>query len=680
MSGENNKKQGSFGFPAAYLGAIVITVGAFTIGLKLCPQLSNGRLLTFLCLGILVLCVILSPVASALFRKRVQARNVRESNARADERLERMARDPGKEWRKLLMLCHLAAAYVGLLWALCIAVPFFYGTSGLSTDWIFLVTIPLFFVSGLIGKLIKPKEQDAQSEPLPEKDFPKLYSLARQAGGEDLAGRKLTIRVLHGIPDEECNAALAISEKEICIWLGAVLLCVLDEGELKQVILHEFAHMDKGDASQNRVYNRIMGYLTADGKSVFEGINQLALSFAIDILQQEGSFYFWLSSREKERRADGRAASLGDQEKQCSALAKIGAHTLYAYEQFPYDNLFVSEQIPRHLMTDRARAFRDALRKREGDWRMILEHGLPSRIDTHPTFRQRWEDLGCCAYSMLPADAGSEFAKECWAAAETADAERASISQADYDQMRKEGYLDPCAVIEAYESRDRELSPDELREPMLAYYKIGKPEKMEAICDKILAESDSPFSTAFARYWKGYLLLHRYDRAGLDFIYGAMEANSNYIQSGLNEIGSFCTMMGLEAELHEYRSRAPELMQLKVDRTVGGIHPKARLEPAVLPDGWQEKILEFILSVGKEELEEVYLVRELASDDYTPSSFVLRFGEATPEDRVNQIYDRVFSLLDDWPEDYEFALYVYEEGMEKALSKVNGSCLYRRGA
>lgn len=678
MSVENKNQQGNLRFPAAYILAIVLSLGVYSLGFLLRNYIPGGVLPAIVTLSTLVFSVLFAMFASYRMEKRQNARSVVEENKDAEQRLARMTQNPQKEWRKLRNLCRLAWGYVILLWFLCLGTIFSYGTSGLNTDWIILEIIPMFFLIDLVAKLIPHKEPKQDEEILKEKDFPMLYTLARKAGGEKLKGKKLSISVIYGVADQECNAAVVLRKKNVTIWLGAVLLCVLDEAELNQVLLHEFAHLNEEDNSEHFAYNRIMNYLTREGNSIFSGLVYLALKYFVNLLYKEGNYYFLLSSRLKEGKADDAAAALGDPQKQCSALAKIAAHNLHVYEREIYENHFTDEEIRNHALTERADRFREALISRGDVWRNILEHEIPSRVDTHPTFRQRWEALGFCEYSLDPSETDSPFAKECRSAVELSDAQFALKLKEEYDQLRKEYYLDPCAVIEAFESRPWDLAPDALREPMLAYYKLGKPEKLEAICDRVLAETDNPFSTAYSTYWKGILLLRRYDKAGIDYLYRAMETNSNYIDSGCQEIGRFCTMMGLQQELEEYRSRAPEFMQLKVDRSSGGIHAKANLTQAQLPEGWLEKILDFAVTAGGEGLEAVYLVKEIVNEDYAPSSFVLRFSEGVADETVDQLYNKVFRLLDDWPEDYEFSLYVYEDSMEKPLTAINGSCVYCR--
>ncbi len=83
-----------------------------------------------------------------------------------------------------------------------------------------------------------------------------------------------------------------------------------------------------------------------------------------------------------------------------------------------------------------------------------------------------------------------------------------------------------------------------------------------------------------------------------------------------------------------------------------------------------------ILSAGKGHLQQVYLVHETVNESYATSSFVLRYKIGTTEEEQGEIYDEIFRYLDDYPVDWEFALYDYEPSMEKPLAKVPGACIY----
>lgn len=679
VNGEN-KQRGAAGPVVLHLiVSMVIALAAYVLGIVLRTDAvtETASILLMITFGLLALLVAVSLIASAAFGRKLKNLNVRQANDIFDARRSRMETDASKETRRLRLACAVTVVYLVVLAILSLALSFFCGLANVGT--ISYVVISMYFLYGLVSRMLVPREKADYSGALPQAEYPQLYALAAEAAGERWKQKKIHIYVTHSIPDQECNAFVSLDGDHISLGIGSAMLCTLDRAELKQVLLHEFAHLDGNDLQQSKQFRALMNFLIRADDGAIGFFTSAALRFPIHYLLFEGQFFFILSSRGKESQADEQAADAGDREKQASALAKINAHDLFVYEQEPYSNLLASEDVPQHMMTDRAKAFRAALAERETDWRQLLECALPSRVDSHPTFRQRWEALGCCEYSMTPAPADTSFAAECWKAAEMADKARASIPKEDYDRIRKEAYSDHVDIIDQFASRElTELSADEQRSLVVAYYRIGQPEKTEELCDQLIAAYDSPFATAFARYWKGVLLLRRYDKAGLDYVYEAMDLNTNYIEEGLDSIGKFCTQMGLQQELDEYRRRAPEFLQLKQDRTLKGITPKANLVPDALPGDWQEKICDFILEAGKDSITHIYLVKEIVTEAYAPSSFIMRYADGTSDERKVEIYDKVFCLLDDWPVDWEFCLYDFEPSMEKILQKIPGSCVYEK--
>ena len=136
--------------------------------------------------------------------------------------------------------------------------------------------------------------------------------------------------------------------------------------------------------------------------------------------------------------------------------------------------------------------------------------------------------------------------------------------------------------------------------------------------------------------------------------------------------------MGLEQELEEYRRRFEALMQTAQDHHVEGINSKTKLAPASLPEAELEKIMEKILSAGKGNLQRVYLIQEIVSEDYAPNAFVLDYLPDTADEEKNRIYDELFRYLDDYPEGRDFALYDYEPGMKKPLSRFPEALVYEK--
>lgn len=657
-----------------WLISAICMIGATCLGvvLRSCISFAIGGLIATSCL--LVLLVAGSLLALGILNRKLKAANLRSFNEYLDLRRARIQKDEIRDKRGLNRACVLTVLYILLLVLSVLGICFFSGAADVG-----ITTIPvvgMFLLYGLIARLFRKKEKPDYSKALREDEYPELYGLARESAG---IGPDVPLYIFPGVPApaEECNAGVAQEGNAIHLLLGPMLLCVLTKEELRQIIRHEVAHVDLEHTREHTRFARMMDYLVGENAGgIFDIWTSFVLRFPANYLLLKGQFYFMLSSSAKESRADSQAADAGDIYAQACALAKTNAHTLFLYEQEPYTNLYRSETIPEDFSTARIRQFRDQLIRRGDFWREILEKELPSRVASHPTFRQRWEALGNCPYDLEPAPDTGEFARECWAVAAESDRRMMEIGNETYTQLRQEHYLDPLQTVQNYEKDGVLLSPEEMRPVILAYYSLGMPEQAEALCDRLMEENESVFATAFARYWKGVLMLYRYDKAGLELVYQAMETNRNYIEEGLDMIGKFCTMTGLEAELNDYRSRAVDYMQTSRDYSSGGIHRKANLSPEKLPEDWRERILAYILKVANGNIHQVYLVHEVANKDYEPSSFVLRYREGTAEEECGRIYDCIFRLLDDWPTDWEFCLYDYEPSMEKPLAAVAGACIY----
>lgn len=655
--------------------AILLCVGMAVLGMLYGKDIPETDVWYWFVGAMLAMLFAGSIVLGLLWVRKQNKMNVRQILDMRDARIERMGANRDRETRRFYLAQGIALGYYLALTVLSLVLYFFLGATGEHVG--AGPIMALFIVCGAVSRVLRKKRYPDFSMALKEADFPLLYRMARDAAGECLQGKQFHIFVTDNIPDEECNMGIAQLGKHIWLTIGTTLLCTLSQEELRQGLHHEFAHIRNDDNKELTRYNRLLEFLCGEDETFLDDMVGFAFQFPVSFLAYEGALYLALSSAGKEEAADRLAADSGDARITVSALAKIAAHDLYIYERQPYESIFAPAEIPQHFATDRAMAYRQALSQRETTWREILEKELPAKVASHPTFRQRWEALGCCVYDMMPADLDCPYGVECLTAVAVADKERAGIMQERYAQLRQAHYLSAKKIVDEYESREWTLTPEELRQPIEAYFTCGMPEKMEAICDYILAENDSMAATAHARYWKGYLLLHRYDPTGLDYVYAAMESNRNYVEGGTEEIGKFCTMMGLEKELEEYRSRAPEMVQEKVDWTSNGITAKADLSPETLPEGWLEKITEYILSGNAEKVTHIYLVHETVKNG-SYSAFVLRYAPDTTDEERGEIYDKTFRLLDSWPEDWEFYLYDYDHSMEKVLAKVPGSCVFDR--
>lgn len=657
----------------AWVCTMALIVGTSCSGILCRDFITRPAIGVGISLALVLLLFFGSFIGGAVMKHRVDSRNIRESLDYTESRRDQIQTDPAAQTRQFHRICRLTATYPVALAVSVLGLCFFCGAADIGSTT--LPVVYLFLLYGLVSRLFQERNKPDFSKALPETAFPLLYQLVRESAG---VSSDVTLPIFLGAPtpEQECNASVAQVEGETCLLLGPMLLSILTEDELRQVLRHEMAHVAQEDTAESQAFDRLVRYLGGADHDTLAIWADLALRAPLAWLLFEGQYYFHFSSTLKETDADASAADSGALAQQASALAKIAAHNYFAYEQEPLTNHYRTEAPNTRLVSERISLFREQLAARQDHWRQLLEQELPSKAATHPTFRQRWDALGNVPYSLEPAPENTPLAAEARAAVTESERRLEELDSAHYRTLRQENYLDHLDAVTAFEKSGVLLPPEQMRPVIYGYYALGMPAEAEALCDRVMENNDSIFATAFARYWKGTLMLYRYDKGGLAYLYQAMDANRNYIESGLNLIGKFCTMTGQEAELEEYRARFADFLQEKQDCSSGGITSKADLSPEILPEDWQERILAYILEQAKGKISQIYLVHEKASDSYTPSSFILRFTEDATEEEQEDIYDSVFRLLDDWPVDWEFCLYVYEASMQKPLARVPGACIY----
>jgi hypothetical protein len=89
-----------------------------------------------------------------------------------------------------------------------------------------------------------------------------------------------------------------------------------------------------------------------------------------------------------------------------------------------------------------------------------------------------------------------------------------------------------------------------------------------------------------------------------------------------------------------------------------------------------ESILNYMMSVGQDRIERVFLMRKIITDEFFSSVFVVSFLEGTTEETVGQIMHKIFLHLDNRPEDWQFSLFELDLHTSAAVQNVPGCCVY----
>ena len=512
-----------------------------------------------------------------------------------------------------------------------------------------------------------------QDHQLSREEYPALYALAERA--QTVVGCRGRIRIVI-YPD--CNAGLWPEEGGVCLILGGLLLGMASEEELYAVLLHEFGHA-AADTREERarrryqedVLNVSSGELADCMEFLFYSSFDSRYAFSYQLLQMAVSL-------QQEYQADQAMVRFGKPEAAASALLKLACHNLFDWEMLPVPMVYRDEAAPLHPLTEELDFFCATLKERLGDWKALAENEIQGRGDTHPTLRARLDAMGIGEPRLYDGPSSRAYLEEQRRALAYLDAEISKKIAERYEEARQDCYLTPLEKVSRWQAQGEPLDSETYTDLIEALAQLERYEEEEKLCDRAI-ENLPIMSSHDAYYVKGCLLLHRYDPRGLDYLYQAIEANSNHIHEGLEEIGRFCCMTGRREELETYRARAIELGQRQKDlySRMGDLK-NGRLLGEHLPEQLQQGLLACLRDADAGHLSRVYLVRNQITEDFFASAVILRFRDKTEEKIQEEIYHRVFRFLDNTT-DWQFTLLVYQqidhpEGLH--LEKIPGSCIY----
>ena len=506
-------------------------------------------------------------------------------------------------------------------------------------------------------------------------DFPVIYGVAEAA--RDELGLKGDIKILF---QNDSNAGIAKIGKVYSLQIGLQLWTVLTQEEIYQVLIHEFAHMTDTHV-KNAQGARLTFQRLAESEQLTFPLVPLTLYCRVKFLF-ENMMYQLLASEQMETTADAHAITHGDPHVAVSALCKTAMTTFYEreFDKFIPEPFHAPENPRDNIATMQCQAFRHAVETRGQAWMQLMELELPPQVQTHPTFKQRREALGVAdtPITLTLPDMDSPYGKECQAAAAMLDKKLLEMVQVGYAEAREENYLKPLGIIEDYLNASIPYTTAELSPVINAYRDLARRDEALAICEQILATETNKYATAHALYFKGRCLLTNYDPAGIDCLYQAMDLNMNYAEEGLEAIGEFCCMMGLEAEREVYRKKYVEMTQERIDKfdQAGELNPTDHLVAENFPDDRLEAMLLFMKRAGNGCIWQIYLVRKVITHDFFASAFVIRFVDGTPADQINKSMEAIFNFLDTTPEDWQYSLFLYDKSMERTLQKVPTSCVW----
>jgi hypothetical protein len=538
------------------------------------------------------------------------------------------------------------------------------------------------FISGTVFYVVYsriPKDEplvlDDNTNVLRRDEYPIIYDVVSRAA--QTLGCKGEITVIISF---DCNAMIVREKDKYYLQLGAILLNILSEEELYCICLHEFSHCSdrNGDKSYEAQYN---AWLNSDkGLSpVMSFFSNVFIFFDVRYAFNYLMYKYTVSVVE-ETKADLDMAKHGTPEIAASALLKIDYDNRFRWEDGGKDfkSIYESDTPSSNFLSEYLSRFKSAIAARHGYWNeMLMREILPNNA-SHPILRMRFETLGIEKIAYVGREASREYEIEAQMALEAADKSLCESHREDYEKERKEFYLDPLARINEWKSNGMPISAQSYADIITDLKSIGLNSEAEALCERAIEELDKN-SSQHAYFIKGCALLCRYDESGIELIYHAVQTNHNYLEEGLEMIGTFCCITGREKELLEYRERAQVLAQKDIDEysETCVLSKNDNLVHDDMPSEMLEEILSYIRSVDGGIIRSVYLVRKVVNDNFFTSAFVLQFDGGSDEVR-DDVRHKIFRYLDTYPVEWHFSLFEYSECYNIKFDKIEGSLVYSR--
>lgn len=573
--------------------------------------------------------------------------------------------------RLLATIRHGTDAFAILLTLLGLFGAFFLGLTRM-TDHVFPVLLAAIIVDLGITRFRFPAPRSVLQEGfdlLEESEFPALYSLAARAAKAH--GRKAPFRI-GLIPD--CNASIGQVAGTDIIQLGVILMNLLSEEELYAVLLHEYGHTGNQRVQKEMNYADWLGNMRE--RHFLGFLSRYLYSLPDETYSLQFSLFRFANAIGEETKADRAMAELGDAKTAASALLKIKYEELYRYEEEALDH----EDSPdiagliRSRISGRLEAIRAAIRDRESFYQELVRHEIQALNASHPTQRVRMENLGVSQYALV--EDKSSDAYRCETQRALSLMEQRMIDRADPSDY--ESYHERLLkIVETWETSGRKLQEESYPDTVGALKELGRLSEALELCRFAIQELPEGSSRAYAEYMLGCSMLHQWNGDGIERIYSAIESNNNYMEEGLDQIGSFCCLVGDQEQLERYRKRAVELHQQDRDlySQISVLKKGDQLSGEELPEDLKKRILLSLLEIDQGKIEAAYLLHKQITPDFFTSAMVVRFRDGISFDDKNDTMHRIFLCLDA-VEDWQFSLFDYEEVGKLRPENIPGSLFY----
>ena len=607
---------------------------------------------------------------SAAYIKRFEARSHSEMAAflySHREHADRSAKGLLSKLRTLLFFTNVYTVIVALLGC---ALSFVSAGLGLWSFMTLLSTLVIYAAAARI-RLPYPKVLFTKDNGyVDESEFPELYSVAKEAA--DILGVKGNIKI---VILADCTAGIRRFGSNISIQIGAVLFASMSREELKNILLHEFAHLKDDEAPSSTVTEHYWWLTESGGEGSLSKATDLFFKLPDTVYGINYALYSYASTISAEEKADSAMREYGDPKYAGSSLLKLKYYELYTWEKGSYDTSAscVSEELEANIAKEEFDGFREQTERRRDFWNRLIDVEIISRSATHPTIKMRLEAIGHTDYTIHESPDSDSYINEQKKIIEHVDNNIYDIRKDNYENERGEVYLEPLKTVTDWEQSDK-IIEDNYRDIIFAYRQLGRVSEADALCDRIIDELPDS-ANHYAYFMKGCTLLHAFDESGIEYIYHAIESNHNYIEEGMQTIGQFCCISGRQDDLDLYRERVMTMMDEKKTKysELERITPKDNLSSEMLPEELRRGLLSLIGTMS-DLIDEVYVVRKTITSDFFASVVIVKTKDGIDPKADNELFNRFFLYLD--AQEWQFTLFDAKGVPMNVIKKIPLSLFY----
>lgn len=625
------------------LGALMM-LGLAGLG-NLAHPLPGAAVVFWICLagGLAVTVVGGVRVFSGMRSAREKVIQRRQRDLEAEARIEE---NPDAERRQVIRAHRRVwatwAALV-LLWAVVgLSYGAGYGLAGIGSAWV--ITMGMWILAPVIRFGLCLPSLPVEGTELERKDAPRLFALVDEVRAQ--VGH--TRRVCLYMGGE--NVGVFRNRSCDCLTIDLFFLWMLTYEELRQILLHEFDHLVNPElALETKWRLTVLRFdALADDDMMIWGF--LNMAPVVEDFRASMERYCALVSRGIERAADARVRAQGRPDQAASAMAKAALYAKFQQEDAVSSYRILAPETPLpNVSAIRREVYREMAGRLGETWIQEIERELPAHFDSHPTFAQRREALGAPSY-----DPFSEETDEGWKAevdALCAREDRAFAQSPRYPDLRRQLYLSRKHCMDAYEQADdplNTLDTQALLDAADAYEGLDTPRALE-IERAVLAREPR---NGRARLLYGIHLLRVRDDHAFEQLYLAAE-NGNYTREALEHLSQRVFETGDPEKIREYETRAGELLQSAEDfhESLDGISLRD-LKPCTLPEPLLRQLADEMAALGMGSITAIDCASKTLTEAEDGHVFVLRYDENVDEDRQEEVYGRIFELLDQREESF----------------------------